>query len=392
MKDLNSQAVEDLLDFIPIPGPPAGETAVADRLREYLIAAGVPDSCILTDRAQDQSEYGGDTGNLIVRMDGHGRGERWMFSTHMDTVPGAVGTRPRIDGDDIASDVEGKALGGDNRAGCSVVLQVARALITRQGDHPPVTLVFFIQEEVGLVGARGLDLELVGDPRPSCCFNFDGGAPDELVTAVIGTERFGIDVEGIAVHAGSRPEQGVSAATIAGVAIGELERDGWNGRIEKTEGEGSANIGTINGGTGTNVVMPHLHILAEARSHSPEFRKAIIDAWRLAFERATLFVTNSFGDHGSVRFSPGPTYEPFSLPADAPVIRAVQAVASPLGIDTRNVINNGGMDANWIVAHGIPAVTIGVGQRNAHTPEERLNLTRFRTACRLAVAIAESHV
>ena len=81
-----------------------------------------------------------------------------MFSTHMDTVPGAVDTRPRIEGDDIVSDVEGKALGGDNRSGCAVVLQVARALIAKNGDHPPVTLVFFIQEEVGLVGARGLDL------------------------------------------------------------------------------------------------------------------------------------------------------------------------------------------------------------------------------------------
>jgi tripeptide aminopeptidase len=392
MNDSEHKAVEDLLDLLPIPGPPGGEAAVAARLTQHLITAGVPHSVIHTDQAQGQSEYGGNTGNLIVRLDGHGRGERWMFSTHMDTVPGAVDTRPRIEGDDIVSDVEGKALGGDNRAGCAVVLQVARALIAKNGDHPPVTLVFFIQEEVGLVGARGLDLARLGDPRPLRCFNFDGGAPEELVTAVIGTERFGIDVEGIAVHAGSRPEQGVSAATLAGVAIGELEREGWIGRIEKTEGAGSANIGTINGGTGTNVVMPHLYILAEARSHSPEFRKAIIKAWQDAFNQAAKTTTNSLNQTGNVQFSPGPTYEPFSLPDDAPVIQAVESAAARCDINTKNVINNGGMDANWIVAHGIPAVTIGVGQRNAHTPDERLNLTRFKTACRLAIAIADSHV
>ncbi len=391
MIDFEDRAVSDLLELLPIPGPPAGERAVAEHLRGRLIALGVPATRIVSDRAQDQSEYGGDTGNLIVRLDGRGQGERWMFSTHMDTVPGAVGTRPRIESDEISSDVADKALGGDNRAGCAVVLQVAEALIARNGDHAPVTLVFFIQEEVGLVGARGLDLDRVGEPRPTCCFNFDGGAPDELVTAVIGTERFNIDVEGIPVHAGSRPEQGISATAIAAVAIADLERGGWNGKIINDEGEGSANIGTISGGTGTNVVMPNLHILAEARSHSPEFRKTIIETWRDTFEGAAATLTNTHGQHGSVRFSSGPTYEPFSLPDDAPVIRVVEAAASRCGFETTNVINNGGMDANWIVAHGIPAVTIGVGQRNAHTPDERLDLYRFRTACRLAVAIAESH-
>ncbi|MBK34759.1 MAG: peptidase M20 [Gemmatimonadetes bacterium] len=391
MQDFETQPVDDLFDLIPIEGPPAAEAAVADRLRTALVSLGIPESALCTDRAQDQSEYGGNTGNLIVRFDGHGRGERWMFSTHMDTVPDAVGTRPRVEGDDIVSDVEGKALGGDNRAGCAVLLQVARSLVARDGDHPAVTLVFFIQEEVGLVGARGLDLDLVGSPRPSCAFNFDGGAPDELVTAVIGTERFVIDIEGIAVHAGSRPEQGVSAATLAGIAIGELQREGWVGRIQRPEGEGSANIGTIHGGTGTNVVMPHLNILAEARSHSPEFRRTIIDTWKAAFERAVATTPSSVDTRGAVAFSPGPTYEPFALPDDAPVVRAVEAAAAKCGLETRNVINNGGMDANWIVAHEIPAVTIGVGQSGAHTPQERLNLPRFRTACRLAVAIADSH-
>lgn len=384
-------ALDELLELLRIPGPPAGEARVAAHLKNKLFALGIPESAMITDRAQEQSEYGGDTGNLIVRLDGHGRGERWMFSTHMDTVPGAVDTFPKVEGDWIASNAPDKALGGDNRAGCALVLQVARALMQRKGDHAPVTLVFFIQEEVGLVGARGLDLTLLGSPRPALCFNFDGGAPDQLVTTVIGTERFNIRVTGLASHAGSRPEKGVSAAMIAALALAELQQTGWHGKIEKPEGKGSANVGILNGGTGSNVVMPHLHILAEARSHNREFRKTIISTWQNAFIRAAQSIASAEGQRGSVAFSPGPAYEPFSLPENAPVVCAAQEAARQCGIAATCVSNDGGMDANWIVAHGIPAVTIGVGQQQPHTPQERLNLPRFYTACNIAVALANMH-
>ncbi len=385
----HNRALDDLLELIPIPGPPACESEVATHIRKQLIDIGIPDSCITTDNAQDQSEYGGDTGNLLVTLDDGDADERWMFSTHMDTVPGAVGTRPRVEGNVITSDVTGKALGGDNRAGCALLLQVARSLVAREGRHRPITLAFFIQEEVGLVGARGMDLEKLGKPAPSLCFNFDGGAPDEIVSAVIGTERFNIHVDGITAHAGARPEQGVNAATIASLAIAELEKTGWNGRIDRSEGKGSANIGAIDGGTGTNVTMPHVHILAEARSHSQPFRRTIIDEWERAFTRAAASVQNSLGASGSVSFSPGPAYEPFSLEADAPVVLAVEQAAQQCGVQTACVTNDGGMDANWIVGHGIPAITLGVGQGNAHTPEEILDLDRFRTACEIAVALAQ---
>lgn len=385
-------ALDELLELLRIPGPPAGEARVAAHLKQKLLALNIPESAIATDRAQEQSEYGGDTGNLIVRLDGHGRGERWMFSTHMDTVPGAVDTVPKTDGDWLISDAPGKALGGDNRAGCAVVLQVARALSAHKGNHAPVTLVFFIQEEVGLVGARGMDLALLGTPRPSQCFNFDGGAPDQLVTTVIGTERFNIRVTGLAAHAGSRPEKGVSAAMITALALSELQQSGWHGRIDRPDGKGSANVGILNGGTGSNVVMPQLHILAEARSHSPQFRKTIIRTWQNAFLRAAQSIASSEGHKGSVAFSPGPTYEPFSLPEDAPVVRTAQEAARRCNIQATCVSNDGGMDANWIVAHGIPAVTIGVGQQQPHTPEERLNLPRFYTACNVAVTLADMHV
>src|SRR5262249_20018943 len=156
---MSDVAIQDLLALLAIPGPPGGEGRVADHLRRVLVGLGAPPDCVVSDDAHRQSEYGGECGNLIVRLDGHGRRPRRLFSAHMDPVPGAVGARPHLDAGSgrVVNDAPGKALGGDNRTGCAAVLQAAWALLARGRDHAPATLVFFVQEEVGLVGARGLD-------------------------------------------------------------------------------------------------------------------------------------------------------------------------------------------------------------------------------------------
>jgi tripeptide aminopeptidase len=387
---MSAAAVNDLLALLAIPGPPGEEAAVAEHLRRTLAAAGVHPGCITTDEAHRQSEYGGNTGNLIVRLDGHRRGPRRLFSAHMDTVSGAVGAAPRLDeaAGKVVNDAPGKALGGDNRTGCAVLVQVARALCQRRGDHPPATLVFFVQEEVGLVGSRGLDVGRLGEPKPAMGFNFDIEDADEFVTAVIGTERFTIDIEGVAAHSGINPADGVSAALIAAEALAQLAGAGWHGVIDRADGRGTANVGILRGGTGSNVVMPALHILAEARSYDPAFRKTIIRAWREAFERAAALRRNCGGAAGRVRFGPGPTYEAFGLDAEAPVVRAAVAAARRCGLTPRCVSNDGGMDANWTVAHGIPTVTLGAGQRHIHMPAEEVDLRHFTLACRLAVELA----
>ncbi len=381
-------AIQDLLALLTIPGPPASESRVAEHLRRVLLDLGIPADCIVRDNAHQQSEYGGDGGNLIVRLDGHARGPRRLFSAHMDTVPGCVGASARLDGNRIVNDAPGKALGGDNRTGCACVLQVARTLVARKRNHAPATLIFFVQEEVGLVGARGLDLTKLGEPKPSLGFNFDGYHADVFITAVTGTERFTIDIEGIAAHSGMNPEDGVSAALIAADALAELGRDGWHGLVEKPAGTGKANVGIIKGGTGSNVVMPALHILAEARCHDPAFRKTIIAAWHDAFQRAAKSRRNHRGESGHVRFGPGPTYEAYALADDAAVVRTALAAAQRLGIKPRLIRDDGGNDANWIVAHGIPALTIGCGQRHVHMPNEEIDLHDFTRACRLAVELA----
>ncbi|MCW8130605.1 MAG: M20/M25/M40 family metallo-hydrolase [Planctomycetota bacterium] len=379
------QPVADLMELLAIPAGPGEEAPVAEHLRAKLRSFGISDACMEHDDAQTRSEIGGGIGNLIVKLDGHGRGERVMFSAHMDTVPDCVGAKPRIDGRAVVNDAPGKALGGDNRTGCGVLVQIARALAARKGDHAPVTLVFFVQEEVGLLGSRWVDKSKLG--APARCFNWDSGTPHEIISAVTGTERMHIEISGKAAHAG-RPERGLSAAIVAAHALSALDRDGWHGAIKKAEGEGSSNCGILRGGTGSNVVMPGLYALAEARSFDPVFRGAILNAYKSAFEHAAGKVTNPAGDRARVAFRPGPFYHSFEMPDGAPVVRQAVAACRKLGLEGTPVRNTGGMDANWIVAHGIPAVTLGCGMISVHTPDERIDLDWYEAGCRLGIELA----
>ena len=56
---------------------------------------------------------------------------------------------------------------------------------------------------------------------------------------------------------------------------------------------------------------------------------------------------------------------------------------------TPNVrLATGGLDANWLVRHGIPTVTFGAGQNEPHTVDEWIDIESFQGACKLALELA----
>jgi tripeptide aminopeptidase len=197
-----------------------------------------------------------------------------------------------------------------------------------------------------------------------------------------------IHITGIASHAGGSPEDGVSAITIASLAIAQLHQEGWHGRIQKNGRLGTSNVGTIHGGDATNVVTPKVEIRAEARSHDPAFRRRIVRAIERAFQRAARKVRNREGASGEVRIDGRLDYEAFKLPDDQPCVRTAEKAIAQFGGQPDRSISNGGVDANWMTARGIPTVTLGSGQKGAHTVSERLDLGEYRQACRIALRLA----
>ncbi len=233
---------------------------------------------------------------------------------------------------------------------------------------------------------RAAQLSLLG--KPKLAFNFDGGAAGKLTIGATGGYRMEIDVTGLAAHAGGAPETGISAIAIASLAIAKLVREGWHGRIEKNGRQGTSNVGVIHGGAATNVVTDHVQLRAEARSHDPKFRRQIVRAIEQAFRKAAAEVRNTSGKCGQVRFKGENDYEAFKLDAGEPSVLAAERAVRRVGLEPVRAISNGGLDANWMTAHGIPTVSLGCGQMNIHTTSECLNLEAYEQACQIALLLA----
>jgi tripeptide aminopeptidase len=370
--------------LMAVPGKSREEGRIINVVIRTLRKAGVPESAIVLDQAHRKSP--GEVGNLIVKLPGTRNLPRRLLMAHVDTVPICVGCEPMVDGDHIRSANPQTGLGGDNRAGVAVVLTSYLELVRRKRPHPPLTLFFPVQEEIGLNGARYVSLRQLG--RPKFAFNWDGGDPRLACIGATGDYGIEVAIEGLASHAGAHPEEGISAVAIAALAVADLTRNGWHGLIVKETGRGTSNVGVIRGGEATNVVTPLVHLRAEVRSHDPVFRQTILDEFRRAFQRAAESVRASDGRCGRIRFDAELKYESFRLDPAEPVVRLAERAIADVGLTPETSISNGGLDANWMTAHGLPTVTLGCGQRDIHTVRETLHIPSFLDACRIGVRLA----
>ena len=81
-------------------------------------------------------------------------------------------------------------------------------------------------------------------------------------------------------------------------------------------------------------------------------------------------------------------YESFRLSADEPVVKIARTAIESAGMVSETTICNGGLDANWMTARGLPTVTMGCGQQDVHTVDESLHVDSFLNACRVGLLLA----
>jgi tripeptide aminopeptidase len=384
-------AVALLMRLLPIDSVTGEEAAISAAIIEELKAAGVPAAAIRHDDAHTRIPLPTEVGNLIVDLPGTRPGPRLLFSTHLDTVPLCRGAKPRREGDRIVTDGT-TALGGDNGTGCAVLVALARTLIAHKLPHPPITLLFTVREESGLHGARELDPKDLGGAVMG--FNVDSTHAALLTIGAVGQQNWEVEIKGKAAHAGVAPERGISATLVASIGLTRAFEAGWFGKVVKPEGKGSSNIGIFGGAKGkpagdaTNVVTDYAHLVGETRSTDAAFAARIVEGFRTAFTQAQNEVKDAGGATAEVTFQARTAYPPFVIPEDAPAVQRARKAAESLGLKPTTMVSNGGLDANWLVGHGVPTVTFGAGQGEIHTVHEYVDIPEFVMGCRMAVALA----
>jgi tripeptide aminopeptidase len=360
--------VDEFCEFVQVASLSRKEARFAAVLQERLRALGLS-----TEYDDAHKPMGGEVGNLIARLPATQPGlPTLMLQSHMDTVAPGEGIRPVV-GETHITSAGDTILGADAKAGCTVILNAVREVITSGIPHGELQVVFCIAEEIGLLGAYHLDYSRIS---PDFCYVFDGGKqPGYMTTAAPSAYKMTYQIKGLAAHAGVHPEAGINAIVAAAQGIARMKL----GRIDF---ETTANIGIISGGTARNIIPDLCVLKGEARSHDAQKLDRQAAHMRLCLEHAAAELGATL-DEPQVEAS----YRCFFLPDDAPVIRNAWEAAQALGMEPFTEIGGGGSDANVFNEHGIPALICATGGEGAHTLQERLDIDAMVGCARWLVEI-----
>lgn len=311
-----------------------------------------------------QEETGSESGNLYAFLPGDESMEPLIFSAHMDTVYPGKGICPYLKDGYIQSGPE-TILGSDDKAGICAILEAVESIQEQNLPHRPIEILFSVCEELGLLGAKTMDFSLLRSKRAVVVDT--GGKPGQIIVNAPGQFKVKAKIHGVASHAGSTPEKGVSAIMIGAQAI-------HNMKLLRIDEETTANVGTFRAVGATNIVSAQAYIEAEARSRNAEKLKAQVDHMVACLQEAA----KTMG--GSVECIVEENYRSFSLSQDNPVILLVEEKCRACGVTPERISSGGGSDANVFNLHGIDAVNISAGYKMAHTTNEQLNVEDF-VAC-----------
>lgn len=350
--------VRTFTDFVRIDSPSGEEAAIADVLTARLTNLGFTVSRDAYD-------------NVIASEPGD---SPILLSAHMDTVEPGRGVKPLINGDVIHTDGS-TILGGDCKAGLSVILEALESLQRDGVPRRPVEIALTREEEIGLVGAKNLDYSML---RARQAVVFDGEGPAYHVTTGSPTYiAFDINITGRAAHAGVEPEKGISAIQIAAEMIVQM-------RLGRLDENTTFNVGLIEGGSVRNAVPEHAVLSGETRSHDPE-----------ALERVRSYLLNIVQDtqgrwaEATINCELQEQFIGYQLDESAGLLARVKETLATLGMTPELALSGGGTDGNVFVLNGIEAVVVGAAMHDAHTVRESVNISELQQGAQFCRALLE---
>lgn len=313
----------------------------------------------------------GEVGSLIAEIPGNGlKSPRLLINAHVDTV--GPGEKIKVIEKNGYLTSDGKTiLGADNKAGVAAILEILRVLKEKKLPHPPLTVIFTVAEEIGLIGARALPKNL---PEADFGVTLDGGDVDKIVCKAPTQFNLTAKVVGRAAHAGIHPEDGINAIKVASEAIYKMKL----GRIDR---ETTANIGVIHGGRATNIIAEEVELKGEARSHD----KRKLDRQIEHMEEVLVETCDRSGAKLELKLEE--VYQSFEIGRASEIMEFALCAARKCGVQPELVPTGGGSDANIFNARGIPTIIVGVGADRVHTTSERIAVKELTKGTEIVLAL-----
>jgi tripeptide aminopeptidase len=355
-------------DLASVPSPPGAERAVADLVLGYLRDCGLS-----SDEDDSGPDIGSTMGNVYCRLAPSAAGESLLLCAHLDTVPPTAPIEPVV-ADGVVRNAAGTILGADNKAAVAAMLEGVRRILVEARPHAGIELLFTPKEEVGLVGAYAFDHHRLASRLG---YVYDQAAPIGVV--ILGapySQSLEVTFHGRAAHSGMHPEEGRSAIAAAARAIAEM-------RLGRVDEDSTANVGTITGGTATNIVPEWCTFVAEARSQDErrlaELVQEMQDAITFAAGVAECDVeTKARKSYRGYRFTKSD--------------RAVSLAAAALercGHVVSYELSGGAADANVFNERGLEIVNLANGMADIHTPDEHIAVSDLEAMVDVTLALVD---
>jgi tripeptide aminopeptidase len=369
MKTIDAARLQQLfLSLAPIPSLSLQERPTADAIRALLKPSGIR---VIEDGAG--KKLGGNTGNLICLPPNYDPTRpAMMLTAHLDTVQSTEKLKPIVLSDRITSDGT-TILGGDCRLGLSVLTYLLQEVAAARSSHKNFIVAFTVAEEIGLFGAR--EIELTSYPV-NRAYVFDSSRrPGIYIKECVGLYIFNTHFIGKASHSGVAPEEGINAIAMASKGIANVPL----GRIDS---DMTVNIGMISGGQATNIVPDKVSIEGEVRSFSPQRIRERLQIIQSAFEQSA--------NGGRIEFTSRVDFEPYVLSDNAPAVLELEHALRAAGLTPQAIRYSGGSDANMYNAKGIPTVDLGTGAQKPHTHEEFVLIEDLIKSAEIAFALIDA--
>ena len=298
-----------------------------------------------------------------------------MVIGHVDTVwplGTAAATRRRDDGVFYGP-------GAHDMKGGLVQLVFALAALHELGFEPTVAPVIFVNsdEEIGSVHSGRYIRLLARHAVRAFVLEPPAGPTGMLKTGRKGVERFEVVVTGRAAHAGTSPDEGMSAILELSRQVQELFA------LNDPEHGVTVNVGTIDGGLRANVVAPQAKALVDVRAPNEAAARAVGNAVR----------SLEPGGPGTTITVQADSGRPPMLATDRnrALFRRAQRLAQGLGLQVDEApLVGGASDAN--LTSGLTATLDGLGPigDGAHAADEHVLLSALpERAALLALLLLE---
>ena len=362
--------VQIFMDMAAISSPSFYEKPIMDYIEDYLKGKKVE----LKRNPYTDKSRGLSTENVIIRMPATDPSKKGLFfDAHADTVNPCEKVVPIRDGNIIKSDGT-SVLGADDKCGIASMLIAIDTIL--ENDIPHGELVFIVSsaEEVGLVGAgyiaeeelEGLDYGIILD---------GGGAVGMITRSAPFHYTYEIQVIGKASHAAVAPEKGINSIKIAAEVICGLP----SGRIGDNI---VCNVGTINGGTGRNVVPECTRIVGEVRAIDDKDCQPLIQQIKDA-------VAQHKDKAVDISLELTKSYPGYSFDESSAITQFVAKALEDIGIKAEYEESCGGTNANVYTTKGISCTVLSVGMEEIHSVNEFIRIKDLEDTTRLLLQLIQ---